>query len=139
LPFANRLFAPCFDIINHICLTTYLKILVLLKWKHLIILKYENKACTQKFYDGGSLSVYNTTLKRCCHFFLQYKCCSMKCFHFNFWVQALFSYFKIIRAVVIVIIWYLDLQLPMQSVPITINVVSLNPAQESCTPCNIMW
>jgi hypothetical protein len=49
----------------------------------LIILKYENKACTQKFYDGGSLSVYNTTLKRCCHFFLQYKCCSMKCFHFS--------------------------------------------------------
>jgi len=27
----------------------------------------------------------------------------------------------------VVIIWYLDLQLPIQSVPITINVVSLNP------------
>ena len=28
-----------------------------------------------------------------------------------------------------VIIWQLDLQLPMQSVPITSNVVSLNPTQ----------
>jgi hypothetical protein len=30
--------------------------------------------------------------------------------------------------VVVVIVWYLDLQLPMQSVPITTNVVSSNPA-----------
>jgi hypothetical protein len=29
---------------------------------------------------------------------------------------------------VVVIVWYLDLQLPMQSVPITTNVVSSNPA-----------
>jgi len=29
---------------------------------------------------------------------------------------------------VVVIVWKLDLQLPMQSVPITTNVVSLNPA-----------
>ena len=29
-------------------------------------------------------------------------------------------------AIVIMIIWYLDLQLPMQSVPITTNIVSLN-------------
>ena len=29
----------------------------------------------------------------------------------------------------VVIAWYLDLQLPMQSVPITYNVVSSNPAQ----------
>jgi len=28
-----------------------------------------------------------------------------------------------------VIVWYLDLQLPMQSVPITTDDVSLNPAQ----------
>ena len=27
----------------------------------------------------------------------------------------------------VVIVWLLDLQLPMQSVPITTNVVSLNP------------
>ena len=32
-------------------------------------------------------------------------------------------------AVVVVIIWYLDLQLPMQSVLITSNVVSSNPTQ----------
>jgi hypothetical protein len=31
-------------------------------------------------------------------------------------------------AVVITIVWYLDLQLPMQSVNITIEVLSLNPA-----------
>ena len=30
--------------------------------------------------------------------------------------------------VMVMIIWYLDLQLPMQSVPITTNVVSSNPA-----------
>jgi hypothetical protein len=27
----------------------------------------------------------------------------------------------------VVILWYLDLQLPVQSVPVTTNVVSLNP------------
>ena len=37
----------------------------------------------------------------------------------------------------IMIICYLDLQLPMQSVPITSNVVSLNPAQARCTRYNI--
>jgi hypothetical protein len=31
--------------------------------------------------------------------------------------------------VIVVIVWLLDLQLHMQSVPITINIVSLNPAQ----------
>jgi hypothetical protein len=30
--------------------------------------------------------------------------------------------------VIVVIVWLLDLQLHMQSVPITINIVSLNPA-----------
>jgi len=30
-------------------------------------------------------------------------------------------------AVVVVIVWYMDLQLPAQSVPITTKVVSLNP------------
>jgi len=32
---------------------------------------------------------------------------------------------KVVGAVVVV--WVLDLQLPVQSVPITINIVSLNP------------
>ena len=32
--------------------------------------------------------------------------------------------------VVIINVWLLDLQLPMQSVPITINVVCLNPPGE---------
>ena len=31
-----------------------------------------------------------------------------------------------LRAVIVVIVWYLDLQLPMQSVPITTKVVSSN-------------
>ena len=30
----------------------------------------------------------------------------------------------------IVIVWLMDLQLPMQSVPITTNIVSSNPAQD---------
>ena len=41
--------------------------------------------------------------------------------------------------IMVVIVWWLDLQLPMQSVPITTNVVSLNPAQARCTRFNIMW
>ena len=32
----------------------------------------------------------------------------------------------------------MDLQLPMQSVPITTNVVNSNPAQAGCTRYNIM-
>jgi len=36
-------------------------------------------------------------------------------------------------AVVVMIVWWLDLQLPMQSVPITTNVMSLNPAEVSST------
>jgi hypothetical protein len=33
----------------------------------------------------------------------------------------------------VMIVWKLDLQLPMQSVPITTEVVSSNPAQARCT------
>ena len=39
----------------------------------------------------------------------------------------------------VVIIWWLDLQLPVQSGPITTKVVSSNPAQEWCTRDNIMF
>jgi hypothetical protein len=41
-------------------------------------------------------------------------------------------------AVVVMIVWQLDLQLPMQSVPITSNVVSSNQTQERYTQYNIM-
>ena len=40
---------------------------------------------------------------------------------------SIYSHFE--GAVVVLIVWKLDLQLPMQSVPITINVVSKNPTQ----------
>jgi hypothetical protein len=44
------------------------------------------------------------------------------------------------EAVVAVIVWYLYLQLPVQSVPITTKVVSSsNPTQTRCTRYNIMW
>jgi hypothetical protein len=33
---------------------------------------------------------------------------------------------KILRAIMVMIAWYLDLQLPMQSVPITTDVVGSN-------------
>jgi hypothetical protein len=39
--------------------------------------------------------------------------------------------------VVTVIVWWLDLQLPMQSVPITTDVVSSNPDQDEVN--NICW
>jgi hypothetical protein len=42
------------------------------------------------------------------------------------------------RATLVVIAYQLDLQLPMQSVPITTNVVRSNPAQVMCTRWNIM-
>jgi hypothetical protein len=41
--------------------------------------------------------------------------------------------------VVVVIVRQLDLKLAMQSVPITTNVVSSNPAQVRCSRYNIMW
>ena len=40
--------------------------------------------------------------------------------------------------IVVVIVWQLDLQLPMQSVTITTNVVSSNPAHARCAGYNIM-
>jgi len=43
-----------------------------------------------------------------------------------------------IGAVMVVIIWWLDLQLPMQSLLITTNIVSSNPAWAMCTRYNIM-
>jgi len=52
-----------------------------------------------------------------------------------------YRYFLFIElgAVVVVIVWLLDLQLPLESVPITTNVVSSNHAQTRCTRYNIMW
>jgi hypothetical protein len=38
-----------------------------------------------------------------------------------------------------VIVWCLNLQISIQSVPITTNVVSSNPVQARCTQYNIMW
>ena len=45
---------------------------------------------------------------------------------------------KIVGAFVVMIIWQLDLQIPMQSVPITTSVVSSNPTEGWCTLYNIM-
>ena len=42
------------------------------------------------------------------------------------------------RAVVVVIVWQFDSQLPLQSVPITTIVVSLNPTQTRWTRYNIV-
>ena len=39
----------------------------------------------------------------------------------------------------VIIVLKLNLQLPMQSVPITTKVVSLNPAKARCAQYNIMW
>jgi hypothetical protein len=43
------------------------------------------------------------------------------------------------EAIVVVIVWYFDLLLHMQSFPITTNVVSSNPNLARCTRYNIMW
>jgi len=39
---------------------------------------------------------------------------------------------------VVVIVWYLDLQLPVQSVPITTNVVSSDLFMARCTRYKVM-
>ena len=41
----------------------------------------------------------------------------------------------------VVIVWYLDLQLPVKSVPIITKVVSSNPVHDMmrCTEYHIMW
>ena len=56
-------------------------------------------------------------LRHCTNIFYIY-CCTNVC------LVKLFS-----GAVVAVMVWQLDLPLPMQSVPLTTEVVSLNPAQ----------
>jgi hypothetical protein len=49
------------------------------------------------------------------------------------------SYIKAGSVVAVVeIVWWLDLQLPMHSVPITTNGVSSNSTQAKCTGYNIM-
>ena len=55
--------------------------------------------------------------------------------HFLFMLLLGFVYLR--EVVVAVIVWHLDLQLPMHPVPITMDVVSLNPAQGEVH--NIMW
>ena len=40
--------------------------------------------------------------------------------------------------VVVLVVWELDLQLPMQSVPITTNIVSSKPTLARCTQYNNM-
>jgi len=58
----------------------------------------------------------------------------------NITINYTLLYMPILKgSVVVVIVWYLDLPLPMQSVPITTRVVSLNPVQARCTRYNIMW
>ena len=43
-------------------------------------------------------------------------------------IDNAFSYYNIaIKAIMVMIVWLLDLQLPVQSVPITTKVVSSNP------------
>ena len=61
-------------------------------------------------------------------------------FSFGYCVICLFSINGFwLGTVVMVIVWWLDLQLHKQSIPITTYVVISNPAQARCTLYNIMW
>ena len=60
------------------------------------------------------------------HLYTYYYC---RCF-------LIFTSLKTIGAVVIVIMWLLDLQLPVQSVAITTNVESLNPTHGEVYLCD---
>ena len=46
----------------------------------------------------------------------------------KYFLSVICSRLNVKRVVVVVIVWQLDLQLPMQSVPITTEDVSSNPA-----------
>ena len=52
--------------------------------------------------------------------------------------QFLTFFCEAVVVVVIVIVWYLNLQLSMQSVPITTKIVPFNLVQARCTRYNIM-
>ena len=55
------------------------------------------------------------------------------------WFSIVKDRFKVKKgAVMVVFALWLDLQLPVESVPITYTVVSSNPAQAKCTRYNIM-
>jgi len=45
---------------------------------------------------------------------------------------------SIVGADMVAIVWWLDLQLHVQSVPITTNIVNSNPTQVGCTRYNTM-
>jgi hypothetical protein len=54
------------------------------------------------------------------------------------WFSIVKDRFKVKKeAVMVVFALWLDLQLPVESVPITYTVVSSNPAQAKCTRYNI--
>jgi hypothetical protein len=84
--------------------------------------------CLGPLYKGGHTSLpfplylHLKLMKQCIY--------TLK--HLRFFIMLI-----IVGAVVIVLL--LDLQLPMQSVSITTNVVSSNPAQVRCTRYNIIW
>jgi hypothetical protein len=83
--------------------------------------------CLGPLYKGGHTSLpfplylHLKLMKQCIY--------TLK--HLRFFIMLI-----IVGAVVIVLL--LDLQLPMQSVSITTNVVSSNPAQVRCTRYNII-
>ena len=56
----------------------------------------------------------------------------------RFLIRSKYIYLIGLGVVVVMIAWQLDLQLHMQSVPITTNVVSSNPTQARCTQYTIM-
>ena len=59
---------------------------------------------------------------------------SVSCYFLLMWCEVFYDGSE---AIVAVIVWWLDLQLLMQSVPITTDVVSSNAAQGEVY--NIMW
>ena len=55
---------------------------------------------------------------------------ALKSYPYLGWYQPSIDTYMWIRDVMVVIIWLLDLQLPMQSVSMTTNIVSMNPAHD---------
>ena len=58
---------------------------------------------------------------------------------FLFWQNTLWFILLMCWVVVVVVVWLLNLQLPMQSVPVTNEVEKSNLTQARCTRYNIMW
>ena len=130
--------------------TTFNNITVILWWSVLLVKETQSiwrkpPTCYKSLTNFITIMLYHTfkkeTTQTCIYdeMLKQKKRNIISCFMYSCHMMAVFlsiveghicqlmSVSNMIGAVVVMIVWQLDLQLPMQSVPIITKVVSLNP------------